>query len=248
MFSSKKKAEAKYRNPEKFIVANRGQKNGKQRFERVKKKGLQSKKAKKTEVLTRVVGEIVNDTTDSVDDQPEAKQVSEHYHSNSLKSNYVFVIRIRGEAAVARDIKKALSSLRLRSENEGVLIRYTEGNRKLLDMVAPYVSYGQPSKKMVMELINRRGFGKVDGERVPLTGNSVIEDALGESTGVICVEDMVAEICEVGENFSEVVSFLWPFRLIAPKSGFQKRTLDYKDGGDYGDRGGLIDDLINQML
>jgi hypothetical protein len=36
--------------------------------------------------------------------------------------------------------------------------------------------------------------------------------------------------------------------LAAPRSKFQKQKLNFKDGGDYGDRGEEIDDLIRQML
>jgi 60S ribosomal protein uL30 len=103
---------------------------------------------------------------------------------------------------------------------------------------------------MVNDLIRRRGYGTMEGKRVPLSDNTIIEKVLGEETdgSVICVDDMVHEISSVGKEFKKVNGFLWTFQLSAPKSKFQKQTLNFKDGGDYGDRGEEIDDLIRQML
>jgi len=41
---------------------------------------------------------------------------------------------------------------------------------------------------------------------------------------------------------------LWTFQLSAPRSKFQREKLNFKDGGDYGDRGEEIDELIRQIL
>lgn len=88
----------------------------------------------------------------------------------------------------------------------------------------------------------------MDGKRIPLSDNILIEQALGQDTGIICAEDLVHEFHSLGENFAKANAFLWPFQLTAPKSKFQKVTLSYKDGGDYGDRGEEMDELIKQML
>merc|ERR1712182_141189 len=48
--------------------------------------------------------------------------------------------------------------------------------------VDPYIMYGYPNLKTVRELIYKRGFGKVNGQRVPITDNNMIEEALGEKT------------------------------------------------------------------
>lgn len=133
---------------------------------------------------------------------------------------------------------------------QGVFLRYDESTRKKLHLIEPWVTYGIPSRSMVNDLIRRRGYGKLEGKRVPLSDNTIIEKALGEETdgAVICVDDMVHEISSVGKEFKKVNNFLWTFLLSAPKSKFQKQKLNYKDGGDYGDRGEEIDDLIRQML
>eukprot|EP00034_Subulatomonas_tetraspora_P001235 GABW01001533.1.p1 GENE.GABW01001533.1~~GABW01001533.1.p1 ORF type:complete len:82 (-),score=42.56 GABW01001533.1:3-248(-) len=73
----------------------------------------------------------------------------------------------------------------------------------MLRLVEPYIAYGYPSVKSVKELVYKRGFLKINGQRVPITDNMVIEKELGKY-GIVCVEDMIHEIVTVGEHFKEV--------------------------------------------
>jgi 60S ribosomal protein uL30 len=61
----------------------------------------------------------------------------------------------------------------------------------------------EPNLKTVRELIYKRGYGKVNRQRVPLSNNSVIENALGKYD-ILSVEDLVHEIFTVGPNFKQV--------------------------------------------
>ncbi|CAI5942951.1 unnamed protein product, partial [Closterium sp. NIES-65] len=81
--------------------------------------------------------------------------------------------------------------------------------------------------------------------RVPLTDNAIVEQALG-STGIICIEDLIHEIATVGPHFLQVTGFLWPFRLAAPRGKFSKAGW-FNKGGEAGNRGVEINDLIRQM-
>ena len=131
---------------------------------------------------------------------------------------------------------------------QGVFIRYNTTSRKQLHLVESWVTYGVVSKSIIADLISRRGHGKIDQKRAPLSDNTIIEKSLGDETGIICVEDLVHEIFNVGKDFGKANAFLWPFRLSASKSKFQKQKLNYQDGGDYGDRGEEMDDLVRKML
>jgi large subunit ribosomal protein L7e len=63
--------------------------------------------------------------------------------------------------------------------------------------------FSEPNLKTVRELIYKRGYGKVNRQRVPLSSNSVIEHALGKYD-ILSVEDLVHEIFTVGPNFKQV--------------------------------------------
>lgn len=51
----------------------------------------------------------------------------------------------------------------------------TKATLGLLKRVEPYIAWGYPNLKSVRELIYKRGYGKVDGNRIPLTDNKIIE-------------------------------------------------------------------------
>lgn len=100
--------------------------------------------------------------------------------------------------------------------------------------------------KSVRELIYKRGHGKVNHQRIPLTENSIIENALGKRN-IICIEDLIHEIYTVGENFKQANNFLWPFKLSCPTGGMRKKTTHFVEGGDHGNREDFINNLIKQM-
>lgn len=52
-------------------------------------------------------------------------------------------------------------------------------------------------------MIYKRGYGKVNKQRIPLANNAVIEEALGKFD-ILCVEDLVHEIATAGPNFKQV--------------------------------------------
>ena len=117
----------------------------------------------------------------------------------------------------------------------------------MLKIVDPYISYGYPNVKTVRELVYKRGFGKVNKQRIALTDNSIIEATLGKY-GIICVEDLIHEIFTVGPNFKQANNFLWPFQLSSPKGGFHTRkALHFIEGGDHGNREDKINALVRQM-
>jgi hypothetical protein len=50
-----------------------------------------------------------------------------------------------------------------------------------------YITFGEPNLKTVRELVYKRGFAKINKQRLPLTDNKLVEDALGKY-GIVCVE------------------------------------------------------------
>lgn len=160
----------------------------------------------------------------------------------------VFVIRVRGINGVAPKTKKILQLLRLRQLHNGVFVRVNAATTKMLRLVEPYIAYGYPSLKSVKDLIYKRGYAKVSGQRIPLSSNDVVGAALGEK-GIECVEDMVHEIFTVGPAFKEVSNTLWPFKLSSPKHGFRGKKLNhFNEGGAAGQQGVYINTLIKKMI
>lgn len=122
----------------------------------------------------------------------------------------------------------------------------------------------EPNLKSIRELIYKRGYGKVNKQRIPISTNSIIEEHLSKHD-ILCVEDLVHEIATAGPHFKQVCvyafcllsidllyqqasNFLWPFKLSNPTGGWRTRKFKhYVQGGDFGDRESSINKLIRQM-
>ncbi|PSR96983.1 60S ribosomal protein like [Actinidia chinensis var. chinensis] len=162
------------------------------------------------------------------------------------EAKLLFIVRIRGINAMHPKTRTILQLLRLRQIFNGVFLKVNKATMNMLHRVEPYVTYGYPNLKSVKELIYKRGYGKLNKQRIPLTDNSIIEQALGKY-GIICIEDLIHEIMTVGPHFKETNNFLWPFKLKAPLGGLKKKRNHYVEGGDAGNREDYINELIRRM-
>merc|ERR1711918_75983 len=175
----------------------------------------------------------------------QAKAAGNHFVDAEAK--LIFVVRIRGLADLHPKVKKILQIMRLRQMNMGVFMKSSKAATEMLTRVEPYLSYGYPSLKTVRDLIYKRGFGKINKQRLPLNDNAVVEQGLGEK-GIMCMEDLVHEIFTVGPNFREANNFLWPFKLRPAKGGQAKKRKGFCEGGQAGNREDLMNKLIANML
>ena len=66
--------------------------------------------------------------------------------------------------------------------------------------------------------------------------------------GIICVEDLIHEIYTWGPHFKQANNFLWPFKLSPPRGGFNTKKKSFVQGGDWGNRENLINDLVKRMI
>jgi len=162
------------------------------------------------------------------------------------QSKLVFVVRIRGIFAVAPETRKILQILRLRQIHNGVFVKVNHATMTMIRLVEPYITYGAPNLKTISELIYKRGFGKVNKQRIPLTDNSVIAASLGKF-GIICIEDLIHEVVNVGPHFKEANNFLWPFKLSSPLGGYKQKGKHFSEGGDFGNREEQINKLVRRM-
>jgi len=174
----------------------------------------------------------------------EAKANGDFYVPAEAK--LAFVVRIRGINGVAPKTKKILQLLRLLQIHNGVFVKLNKATINMLRLVEPYLAYGYPNLKSIRELVYKRGYGKVNKQRIPLTDNQIIEQSLGKF-GIVCIEDIIHEIYTVGPYFKQVTNFLWPFKLSSPNGGYNKKTIHFIEGGDFGNREDKINEFIRRM-
>jgi 60S ribosomal protein uL30 len=158
-----------------------------------------------------------------------------------------FVMRIRGINGVPPKPRKVLQLFRLRQINNGTFVKLNKATINMLRLAEPYITWGYPNLSSVKSLVYKRGFGRIDGRRIPLTDNALIEQQLGKYD-IKCMEDLVHEIYTVGPNFKKANKFLWHFKLDTPNGGWRKKANHFVDGGDFGCREHMINKLIKRMV
>jgi len=167
-----------------------------------------------------------------------------------------FVIRIKGINKLAPKPKKILQLLRLRQLHNGVFVKLNKATWNMIRIIEPFVTFGYPSRETISKLVYKRGYGKINRCRIPLTDNSIIEGALttkdkdGKTTGgITCIEGLIHEIATCGPDFKKANNFLWPFKLSSPLGGFELKRHSFAQGyGAYGDREDLINALVKRMM
>merc|ERR1712107_24349 len=155
----------------------------------------------------------------------EARKEGNYYVPGDPK--LAFVMRIRGINQVSPKLNKAPINM--------------------LRICEPYITWGTPNLESVRELVYKRGFVKINGNRTAITSNDLAEGTLGKF-GIICVEDLIHEILSVGPNFKYASNFLWPFKLNTPAGGWRKKVNHFVEGGDFGCREDKINELLKKMI
>eukprot|EP01147_Barroeca_monosierra_P001569 gene1569-4717_t len=158
----------------------------------------------------------------------------------------ILAIRLKSVEGVSARTRNMLRLLRLTNINRAVFLRATVPTLRMLKRVEPFVAYGYPTLKTVRDLIYKHGYGIVDGNTFPLTDNARIEECLGDKN-IVCVEDIVHEIMEVGDSFQSVISFLRPVKLKRPADRWKVRGKQFVTKEEMGYCKEKINDIVERM-
>jgi len=206
------------------------------------KKTLREKAFKSAESYVKEYKAMENQ---EIANKRKAKAEGQLYYEPEAK--VVCVVRIRGIIGIPPKTRKILQLLRLRQIHNCVFVKMNKATLNMLRLVEPFIAYGDVNLKTVRELIYKRGFGKVDKQRIALTDNTIIDTALGKF-GISCMEDLIHEIFTCGRRFKEANNFLHPFKLSSPLGGFKSKLIHFNEGGDAGNRQEKINKLVQRML
>ncbi|KAJ3100522.1 60S ribosomal protein L7 [Phlyctochytrium planicorne] len=209
----------------------------------------QKEKREKRKVIFKRAEQYVKEYRSKERDEVRLRRIAKTSGSYYVpgEAKLAFVVRIKGINKLAPKPRKILQLLRLTKINSGVFVKLNRATLQMLQWVGPYIAWGYPNLKTVRELVYKRGFGKVDRQRIPIHDNSVVEQSLGKF-GIICVEDLIHEIYTVGPHFKEANNFLWPFALSNPNGGFPgKKSIHFIEGGESGNREDHINALVQKM-
>lgn len=161
----------------------------------------------------------------------------------------MLVIRITGINKMAPKPRKIFKLLRLDQLHKAVFVKCTKPMMNMIKVIMPYIICGYPNLKTVRELVLKKGYGRVNKQRVPLQTNEMVSEQLGKY-GIHGVDDLIHEIVTVGPNFKQANRFLWAFKLSSPNGGFvlKKHGFQEPKGGDWGNREELVNEFVRRMM
>jgi large subunit ribosomal protein L7e len=120
----------------------------------------------------------------------------------------VLIIRIRGDKHLSPQQKGIFRKLQLKKQHEAHFFVVSEDLKRLIRSIENFIVYGYVTKATVKSLINKRGYLRIEKEVKPINSNKVVEDTLG-SLGMVCIEDVVSEIFNRGQNFEKLKKSVW---------------------------------------
>ena len=159
-----------------------------------------------------------------------------------------FVVRTKGIHKVPPKPRKILCLFRLRQIYNGVFVKLNSSTIPMLRMIEPWVTYGQISTPTIKKLLFKRGFVKINDQRIQIASNNIVGEAFKNSKDIQCFDDIVDQITSCGPLFRNVTSKLWPFKLSAPKGGINKKRKHFIEGGDYGNREAYMNNFVKQCI
>ena len=175
----------------------------------------------------------------------QAKRTSSFWVESEAK--VLLVVRIKGINKIAPKPRKVLKLFRLLQLHNAVLLKNNKATQNMLRLIEPFVTYGYPSAETISRLVYKRGFLKVNGQRIPINDKLQIQTALG-CKGITTAEDLIHELVNCGPYFRECNNLLWTFKLTSPLKGFVHKRTSFIQGGDWGDREVKINSLVTRML
>merc|ERR1719412_3363576 len=164
------------------------------------------------------------------------------------EAKVALVVRVRGINRMSPKVRKVLRLLRLRQLHNAVFIKMNKATIGMLKLVEPWIAMGYPSVATIKKLVCKRGYLKIDRQRIPLVSNDQVENLLGDYN-IKSIGCMINELYTCGPNFTNVSSSLWPFKLSAPRGGYRgEKRVHFIEGGTFGNHEQYINNFVAKMI
>ena len=83
-------------------------------------------------------------------------------------------MRIRGVKDISKQQRAILNKFNLRTVNSAVFLKANKSSLKQLKTIENYITYGEPKKKIINELIYRKMWVKDGQERIQIKSNEQV--------------------------------------------------------------------------
>ena len=181
------------------------------------------------------------------------------------KNKILMCVRVKESRNTSMQAQKILREFGLKEVNNCSFLMASDEVVKQLLLIKDFVAYGTPTKKLLNDIIRKRGYLKAkNNERVPITDNVLIEELLGDH-GCICIEDVIDAFwkCDKQQTmYEECRKAIWPIQLAALKEDsehantkhaatgreLKKKTTYVEKGGYLGYMGDKINAFVEQII
>ncbi|MEM5799367.1 MAG: 50S ribosomal protein L30 [Candidatus Aenigmatarchaeota archaeon] len=148
------------------------------------------------------------------------------------------VVRIRGWAKTRKEINDTLEMLKLKRNNNCVLIPETPQYKGMLNKVKDYVTFGEIEKDVLVELLEKR---------CEIIGGKLTKENIKEITKFDSFEKFAQALLDGKVKLKDFKKIKPVFRLNPPRKGFRSKRLPYPKG-DLGYRGKYINEFLKRMI
>ena len=149
------------------------------------------------------------------------------------------VVRVRGTVSAMKEARETLELLRLTHTNHAVIIDSRPAYKGMLQRVNNYVTWGEPSKELVVAMLQKRG---------RFAGDKKLAENI-EKTGYKTIEELADAILSCKVAYKNLPDIEARFKLHPPSRGYKGQTKNaFKAGGEAGYRGAAINDLVKRMV
>jgi len=136
--------------------------------------------------------------------------------------------------------RETLEMLHLKHSNHATIVDDRPSYLGMLQAVRDYVTYGEPSKETIVELIKHRG---------KVAGNKKLTEEYAQKSGFKSLDDLAEAVHRGRTEYWKLPDIQPLFRLHPPSKGYKgKIKRSFGSGGELGYRGDKINDLLKRMF
>lgn len=136
--------------------------------------------------------------------------------------------------------RETLEMLHLKHSNHAALVDDRPSYSGMLRIVRDYVTYGEPSKETVAQLMKHRG---------RVLGNKELTEDYAQKSGFKSLDDLADAVHTGRSEYWKLPSIQPFFRLHPPSKGYKgKIKRNFGSGGELGYRGDKINELLKRMF
>ncbi len=152
----------------------------------------------------------------------------------------IVAVRIRGTVSAQREARATMRLLGLTRNNYAVLLDDRPSFIGMLEAIRNYVTWGEPTKDIIKRMIEGRG---------RLFGNRKLTSEFLKNINCESFEDLAQAIFAGKVEYWKLRGVQPIFRMPPPSKGYRgKIKRSYTSGGELGNRGEAINELLNRMV